>query len=91
MENSESDVLAYMDFPPESLEQDIQHQPIGTPEQGGETSQCRCWHIPLRGIHSAAHWIGAHGTKRRVAAQDRYMPKASLERLTGTAKELAKK
>ena len=65
---SEADMLAHLDFSRPASDQDPQHQPAGTPEQGGQAaSRCRR-HLPQRGRDHPPDRRRPAGGKRRVAA-----------------------
>ena len=91
MENSESDVMAYMDFPQnywgkiystnllERLNKEVKRRSAVVGIFPCEASMVR--HIGVVLMEQNDQWL----------LQDRYMPKESLERLTGSVKELAEK
>ena len=91
MENSESDVLAYMDFPQNHWSKIYSTNPLERLNKEVKRRSAVVGIFPCEA--SIVRLIGAVLMEQNDEwlLQDRYMPKASLERLTGTAKELAEK
>lgn len=91
MENSESDVLAYMDFPQNHWSKVYSTNPLERLNKEVKRRSAVVGIFPCEA--SIVRLIGAVLMEQNDEwlLQDRYMPKASLERLAGTAKELAEK
>ena len=68
MDESEDDVLAYMDFPAQHRTKLHSHEPAGTPEQGGQAPRRRRRHLPLRSLDHPPDRRRAARGQRRVAA-----------------------
>ena len=91
MENSESDVLAYMDFPQNHWSKIYSTNPLERLNKEVKRRSTVVGIFPCEA--SIVRLIGAVLMEQNDEwlLQDRYMPKESLERLAGTAKELAEK
>ena len=91
MENSESDVLAYMGFPQNHWSKIYSTNPLERLNKEVKRRSAVVGIFPCEA--SIVRLIGAVLMEQNDEwlLQDRYMPKASLERLTGSAKELAEK
>ena len=91
MENSESDVLAYMDFPQNHWSKIYSTNPLERLNKEVKRRSAVVGIFPCEA--SIVRLIGAVLMEQNDEwlLQDRYMPKESLERLTGSVKELAEK
>ena len=89
MDNSESDVLAYMDFPQNHWSKIYSTNPLERLNKEVKRRSAVVGIFPCNA--SIVRLIGAVLMEQNDEwlLQDRYMPRESLERLTGTAKELA--
>ena len=89
MDNSESEVLAYMDFPQNHWAKIYSTNPL---ERLNKEVKCRSAVVSIFSCNaSIVRLIGAVLMEQNDAwlLQDRYMPKESLERLINATKELA--
>ena len=68
MDDSEHDVLAYMDFPAQHRTKLHSHQPAGTSEQGGQAPRRCRRHLPQRAVHHPPDRCRPARAQRRVAA-----------------------
>ena len=91
MENSEFDVLAYMDFPQNHWSKIYSTNPLERLNKEVKRRSAVVGIFPCEA--SIVRLIGAVLMEQNDEwlLQDRYMPKESLERLTGSVKELAEK
>ena len=91
MENSESDVLAYMDFPQNHWSKIYSTKPLECQNKEVKRRSAVVGIFPCEA--SIVRLIGAVLMEQNDEwlLQDRYMPKESLARLTGTAEELVEK
>lgn len=89
MDNSESDVLAYMDFPQNHWSKIYNTNPLERLNKEVKRRSAVVGIFPCNA--SIVRLIGAVLMEQNDEwlLQDRYMPRESLERLTGTVKELA--